>query len=162
MNGTYISATSFSVTGDQTENFYVDRRVRADDGAGGVVYSSIESSTYNSTPDTTTVVLYDPVLTAGHNLFDWASSGPLAFPDEHLKGLISRGVFFGEDQTLDYDVDDVLLSVTFSGGSKLILNYNAVNGRLESVDHTATDGVTVLRTETINYTGNNPTSTTWS
>lgn len=50
---TYISATSFSVAGDQTGTFQVGRRVKSTN-SGGTVYSTVFSSTFGAV---TTVVL---------------------------------------------------------------------------------------------------------
>lgn len=44
---TYISTTSFSVTGDQTNTFHVGRRIKSTN-SGGTVYSSITNSVYAS------------------------------------------------------------------------------------------------------------------
>lgn len=54
---TYVSATSFTVAGDQTQTFQPRRRIRTIN-TGGTVYSSIVSSTY-SAPNTTVVVAND-------------------------------------------------------------------------------------------------------
>jgi hypothetical protein len=53
---TYISATSFSVVGDQTNLFQVGRRVKTAN-TGGTVYSTIFTSSYNGGTQLTTVVL---------------------------------------------------------------------------------------------------------
>lgn len=53
---TYISATSFSVTGDQTGTFQVLRRVKTTN-TGGTVYSSISASSYNAGTGLTTVTV---------------------------------------------------------------------------------------------------------
>lgn len=44
---TYISATSFSVTGDQTNTFHIGRRIKSTN-SGGTVYSTITNSVYAS------------------------------------------------------------------------------------------------------------------
>lgn len=53
---TYISATSFSVTGDQTLTFQATRRVRSVN-TGGTVYSSISASAYDAGTGLTTVTV---------------------------------------------------------------------------------------------------------
>lgn len=61
---TYISATSFTVPGDQTPIFQVHRRIRTAN-TGGMIYSSITASAY-SAPNTTVTVSNDSgVLDAG-------------------------------------------------------------------------------------------------
>lgn len=52
---TYISATSFSMTGDQSSTFHVGRRVRSVN-TGGVVYSTISVSSYSAGVTTVTLV----------------------------------------------------------------------------------------------------------
>ena len=54
LTATYISATSFSVLDDLTENFLTGRRIKADCGVDGIKYGTILSSSYGSV---TTVVL---------------------------------------------------------------------------------------------------------
>lgn len=53
---TYIGATSFSVTGDQTNTFQVGRRVKTTN-SGGTVYSTISASAYGAL--TTVTVIND-------------------------------------------------------------------------------------------------------
>lgn len=53
---TYISATSFSVEGDQTGTFQVSRRLRCTN-TGGTVYSTITASSYNAGTALTTVTV---------------------------------------------------------------------------------------------------------
>lgn len=54
---TYISATSFSLVGDQTANFQVSRRIKTTNTAG-TVYSTITASTFGAV--TTVTVASDP------------------------------------------------------------------------------------------------------
>lgn len=61
---TYISATSFSVAGDQTPTFQVNRRVRTTN-TGGTVYSTIKTSTYVAPNTTITVANDSGTLDAG-------------------------------------------------------------------------------------------------
>lgn len=61
---TYISATSFSVSGDQTGIFQVNRRVRTTN-TGGVVTSTIRSSVYTAPNTIVTVTNDSGVLDAG-------------------------------------------------------------------------------------------------
>lgn len=53
---TYISTTSFSVTGDQTGTFQVNRRVKTTN-TGGTIYSLISASSYSSGTGLTTVTV---------------------------------------------------------------------------------------------------------
>lgn len=61
---TFISTTSFSVTGDQRTNFQVDRRVKTTN-SGGTVYSTITASSFGSGITTITVVNDSSVLDSG-------------------------------------------------------------------------------------------------
>lgn len=54
---TYVSATSFTVAGDQTQTFQVGRRLKTTN-TGGTVYSTITGSVYSS-PNTTVTVRND-------------------------------------------------------------------------------------------------------
>jgi len=60
-DGTYISATSFSVVGDQTATYEVNRRLQIVDG-GGTKYVTIKSATFGSV--TTVVVTGDSLASA--------------------------------------------------------------------------------------------------
>lgn len=61
ITATYISSTSFSVTGDQTAIFTADRLVKLSCGVDGYVYGTILSSTYTTL---TTVVISESVITS--------------------------------------------------------------------------------------------------
>ena len=54
---TYVSATSFTVVGDQTQTFQVGRRIKSTN-TGGTVYSTITGSVFSS-PNTTITVRND-------------------------------------------------------------------------------------------------------
>ena len=61
---TYVSATSFTVAGDQTQTFQIRRRLKTQN-TGGLVYSTITNSVYSS-PNTTVTVQNDSgVLDSG-------------------------------------------------------------------------------------------------
>ena len=68
VNPTYISATSFSVPGDLTSEFHVNRRVKTDN-TGGTVYGTITASAYTSLT-TVTVVNDSGVLDSGLSAVD--------------------------------------------------------------------------------------------
>lgn len=55
---TYVSSTSFSVPGDLTSDYSVNRRVRAVGTLTGTIYGKITDSTYSS-PNTTVTVEWD-------------------------------------------------------------------------------------------------------
>lgn len=59
--GSFISSTSFSVTGDHTSEFIANRRTKFT-LTGSTVYSSIVSCSYSSGSNATTVIIADAVL----------------------------------------------------------------------------------------------------
>lgn len=61
LTATYIAANQFSVEGDQTDIFVQNRKIKATLDAS-VVYSAIDSSSYDDTEDETTITLVDSVL----------------------------------------------------------------------------------------------------
>lgn len=61
---TYVSATSFSVIGDQTNIFQVNRRVKSTN-TGGTVYSTVSASAFLAGVTTVTVVNTSGVLDSG-------------------------------------------------------------------------------------------------
>lgn len=69
----FVSATSFSVTGDQTGTFQLGRRLKTTN-SGGTVYSTISTSTYSAGPGTTTVVVVNDsgVLDGGLSAVSYA------------------------------------------------------------------------------------------
>jgi hypothetical protein len=52
MQATYVSASSFTVSGNQTEDFTAGRRIKADCEGDGIKYATISGSSYSS-PNTT-------------------------------------------------------------------------------------------------------------
>ena len=64
----YVSATSFTVSGDTTDIFTVGRRVRCNCGASGIKIAPVVSSSYSVGDSLTTVTLDGSSLDA--NLVD--------------------------------------------------------------------------------------------
>ncbi|ABV74286.1 hypothetical protein BA3_0001 [Thalassomonas phage BA3] len=62
---TYISSTSFRLSGNQTDRYTQDRRVRIDNGTTEYAYSTIVSSSYAA--GETSVTIKDAVITTGLN-----------------------------------------------------------------------------------------------
>jgi len=62
-NVTYISTTSFRVTGDQTALFTAHPYIRADCGVDGFKYNTVKTVSY-SAPNTTVVIEDTPEITA--------------------------------------------------------------------------------------------------
>ena len=63
ITATFIDASNFTVSGDRTAEFVAGRRVKADCGADGTVYSEVASASYDGSTETT-VTLDDAVLTS--------------------------------------------------------------------------------------------------
>lgn len=54
---TYVNTTTFTVLGNQTGLFPVNRRIRATITSGTLIYATVTTVTYNSGPNNTTVVI---------------------------------------------------------------------------------------------------------
>lgn len=57
MAATYISASSFKVSGDYSAQFNQGRRIKCNCGVDGLKYGTVESSSYNGDDVETTIVL---------------------------------------------------------------------------------------------------------
>lgn len=80
---TYVSATSFTVVGDQTAIFQVGRRLKSMN-TGGTIYSTITTSTY-SAPNTTVTVRNDSgALDAG---LSQVSYGVVSIDQSSISGI---------------------------------------------------------------------------
>jgi hypothetical protein len=64
LSATYVSATQFTVSGDYTAEFMVNRRVKADNGVDGTDESYVTAQSYDAGADETTVTLNDSILTS--------------------------------------------------------------------------------------------------
>jgi len=76
MNASYVSATQFTVAGDQTDLFTTGRRVRGDCGVDGYKYGTVSNSSY-SDPNTT-VTLEESVLTSNLTVVHYGIVDPSA------------------------------------------------------------------------------------
>lgn len=81
---TYVSATSFTVPGDQTQTFQPSRRLKTQN-TGGVIYSTIVTSAYSAPNTTVTVVNSSGVLDAG---LSQVSYGLISVQDSSVSGLL--------------------------------------------------------------------------
>lgn len=81
---TYVSATSFTVEGDQTSIFQTGRRLRTEN-TGGTVYSTIVSSAYSAPNTTVTVLNTSGDLDAGLSM---VSYGLVSIVDSSVSGLL--------------------------------------------------------------------------
>ena len=74
---TFISATSFSVPGDQTSTLQIGRRIRTQNTAG-LIYSRITNSVFAATITTVTVVNDSGVLDSGLSSVAYGLSAPIS------------------------------------------------------------------------------------
>lgn len=81
---TYISATSFSLVGDQTQTFQVNRRVKTQN-TGGIVYSTITTSVYSAPNTIITVSNTSGVLDSGLSQVYY---GVISIQDSSVIGLL--------------------------------------------------------------------------
>jgi hypothetical protein len=114
---TYVSTTSFTVNGDQTDIYKAGRRLKIN-LSGSTVYSEVVSASYSSN---TTVQVLDAVLNATlvsveHSLFlpDW--EGKSAISPRMASNRRVRSVSADITTTLN---DDIIL-VDASGGARVI------------------------------------------
>jgi hypothetical protein len=82
---TYVSATSFTVTGDQTSTLQIGRRIKSVN-TGGTVYSFITNSSHSAGTTTVTVVNDSGTLDSG---LSSVSHGLLAAVSPSLPGFLS-------------------------------------------------------------------------
>lgn len=81
---TYVSATSFTVPGDQTQIFQINRRLKSTN-TGGTIYSTITNSVY-AAPNTTVTVRNDSgTLDAG---LSQVAYGLISAQDSSVSGLL--------------------------------------------------------------------------
>jgi len=79
MNATYVSATQFTVVGDQTPIFVADRKLKCDCGVDGYKYGAISSSAYTSVTIITMTTEADD-LTSNLTSVEWSVQLPVAVP----------------------------------------------------------------------------------
>lgn len=138
---TFISATSFSVAGDQRSIFQIDRKVKTTN-TSGTVYSLISNSTFGSSITTVTVVNDSGTLDSGLSAVSY--------------GLIAAGTTTGLNRSLPainsvQDLTDPSKKVNFGFGNittgttrtiSLVPTSSICNGRL-----TLTTGVAVTTSD---------------
>ena len=108
---TFISATSFSLTGDQTTKYQRRRRIKATISGGAVVYGTIISSVF-STVTTVTLVMDSTGLDSGLSIVD---IGVISYNNSsitegtllNLTGYAGSDVQLGIGQIAVYDVSAI-------------------------------------------------------
>jgi hypothetical protein len=93
---TYLSATTFSLSGDQTTTLHVGRRIQTNN-SGGIIYSSVSASSYSAGTGLTTITVTNDsgTLDAGLSSVSYGivSLDNTAIPSPYLKVL--RGYLAG-------------------------------------------------------------------
>jgi hypothetical protein len=151
----YISTTSFTVNGDQTDIYKKTRRLKINLTAS-VVYSEVVSATYSS-PNTTVqvldAVLDNTLVSVEHSLFlpDWDGKSAISPRMAGNRKVVSKSA----DYTTTLNDDVVLMDA--SGAARTLTVLSAVTlgaGRRQRVykNDTSTNAVDVVPsgTETIN------------
>jgi hypothetical protein len=119
---TYISATSFSVAGDQRTTFQVYRRLRSSNSAG-TIYSSILTSTYSTGITTVTVLNDTGTLDAGLTsvYYSFVETDPSAIPPPFASGtvmlFVQAAAPFGWTQSTTHNDKALRIVSTAGGGS---------------------------------------------
>lgn len=83
---TYSTTTKFTVTGDQTDIYLGNRRIKAT-LAGGISYSEVAAATYSSGTGTTLVTLEDAILTNPITSIEHATTTPYSYAGSSLSAL---------------------------------------------------------------------------
>jgi hypothetical protein len=123
LQATYVDSDTFTLNGDLSELFDVDRQVRADCGGDGIFYSHVDTVAFNT--GITTVDLNDAVLTSNLSQV-WAgvsSNQALPYFDQFTAksasdiALTVKGAPSQTARLLSIvdDSDDVLMEVTSTG-----------------------------------------------
>ena len=138
---TYISATSFSIGGDQTAVFQKYRRVKTTN-TGGIAYSTIVSSSYGAGITTVVVTNDSTPLDSGLALVYYAiiNSSPQSLPGN----VAVAG--FGASGNYNYSIGVGALP-NVSGDSNIGIGYNALNAATAGSSNIAI-GTLALRSAT--------------
>jgi hypothetical protein len=112
---TYISATSFSLVGDQTNTFQAGRRLRTIN-AGGTVYSTIRSSSFAAGITTVTVINDSGVLDANLSQVGY---GLLSVTNPSIPQIISSGAGIAVNYTAGAPTISARVSLPINGGCQI-------------------------------------------
>lgn len=152
---TYISATSFSVTGDQTAIFHVGRRVRTTNSGGTLVYGTITASSHSAGTTTVTVsndsgslnsglsaVAYGLISSTNHSLPKASFAADVLTADQvtYTTGSITAAA------TTDLTtVDASIVTVNHTTGTVAITAFGSVpSGQLRYVRFNVTGGTLTI------------------
>jgi len=81
MDATYVSATSFTIVGDQTAIFVTGRRIKANCGVDGYKYGAISAQAYSDPNTTVTLTAISDDLTANLSSVEWGVAISTIMPD---------------------------------------------------------------------------------
>lgn len=127
---TYISATSFSLAGDQTANFQVNRRVRTKNTAG-YIYGRITASVYASTITTVTVLNDSGAIDSGLSLvsYGFLSYSPSSLPYGIYQSVGDSSQSISKIQSISGVVGSNALTIS---ASATILDFRNASGGVTS------------------------------
>lgn len=125
ISATYISSTSFSVSGNLTDSFVVGRKIKADCGSDGFKYGIITSSSYSSGTNLTTVVLRSDSDSLTSNLVHvWYEAEPHMEDGRPIVRSDTRPLDTQTFFTMAGDAVDSTGGVTISGGKDMTWDFS--------------------------------------
>ena len=123
MVATYVDADTFTVVGDQTSIFAVNRRVKCNCGVDGYKYGAVASSSYSSPNTTVNLTAASDNLTINLTATEWSVVLPASEPDAYEVTYVDAGALVpcttnGALQgTKEYGTNDIDLDYyAFDGG----------------------------------------------
>lgn len=123
MVATWVDADTFTVVGDQTSIFAVNRRVKCNCGVDGYKYGVVESSSYSSPNTTVNLTIASDNLTSNLASAEWSVVLPASEPDTFEACYVDAGAMVpcttnGALQgTKEYGTNDIDLDYyAFDGG----------------------------------------------
>ncbi len=125
MLATYVSATQFTVVGDQTTIFVTNRRVKCDCGVDGFKYGTISTSAYTSLT-TVTLTAESDDLTANLTDVEWSVQIPIAVPVHNHSDESSGGDLSGSYELVG-EIDGIPIDTSHIQDGA-VLKYEASSG----------------------------------
>lgn len=145
---TYISATSFSVVGDQTNTFELKRKIKSTN-SGGTVYSTIATASFGAGVTTVTVTNTSGVLDAGMSA---VSYGVLTAVNDSIPTTIARAGANSDITSLTGLTTAIQLAALRGHISGLILSNNATDAT-NDIDIASGSAVDTTTTYLMSLTG---------
>jgi hypothetical protein len=133
MLATYVSATQFTVVGDQTTIFVTNRRVKCDCGVDGLKYGTISTSAY-TTLTTVTLTAESDDLTANLTDVEWSVQIPIAVPvHNHTNESTGGDLDLGSTYELIGEIDQIPIDNSHKADNSVLL-YDVVSGTFGYID----------------------------